>query len=146
MGRFYLSYVEQENLLPRSFPPEIPNKTPFPLLLLIRFHKKTIPLADHNYIAFTQIAARGWPFYVPRSKDRLPLKELSINSLSWSGPADSHFVHSFFHKCIVFIYQPGWLSSVGTWFEWGGLYTKSRMSGKSRAPYDIQEPSRKLDH
>ena len=107
MGRFYLSYVEQENLLPRSFPPEIPNKTPFPLLLLIRFHKKTIPLAVHNYIAFTQIAARGWPYYVPRSKDRLPLKELSINSLSWSGPADSHFVHSFFHKCIVFIYQPG---------------------------------------
>ena len=30
MGRFYLSYVEQENLLPRSFPPEIPHKTEFP--------------------------------------------------------------------------------------------------------------------
>ena len=52
-------------------------------------------------------------------KSRLPLKELSINSLSWSGPADSHFVHSIFHKCIVYIYQPGWPSSVTTWFESG---------------------------
>ena len=144
MGRFYLSYVEQDNLLHRSFPPEIPNKISF--YLLICFHKKTIPLSVHNYRAFTLISVRGLPSYVLRSKDRPLLKELSIYSLSWSGPADSHFVHSFFHKCIVFIYQPGWLSSVGTWFEWGGLYTKSRMSGKSRAPYDIQEPSRKLDH
>ena len=83
-----------------------PKQNTISLLLLIRFHKETIPLAVHNYIAFTQLAARGWPYYVPRSKDRLPLKELSINSLSWSGPADSHFVHSFFHKCIVFNYQP----------------------------------------
>ena len=52
-------------------------------------------------------------------KSRLLLKELSINSLSWSGPADSHFVHSIFHKCIVYIYQPGWPSSVATWFERG---------------------------
>ena len=84
------------------------------------FSKKTIPLAVHNYIAFTQIAARGWPYYVPRSKDSLPLKEPSINSFSWSGPADSHFVHSFFHKCVVLNYQPGWPSSAATWFEWGG--------------------------
>ena len=105
MGRFYLSYVEQENLLHRSFPPEIPNK--ISCYLLIRFHKKTIPLSVHNYRAFTLISVRGLPSYVPRSKDRPPLKELSIYSLSWSGPADSHFVHSFFHKCIVFIYQPG---------------------------------------
>ena len=91
---------------------------------------------------------------MPRSKDRLPLKELSINSFSWSGPADSHFVHSFFHKCVVFNYQPGWPSSAATWFEWGGLCTKSRMFGKScevkgqvsGAPYDIQESSSKLDN
>ena len=79
--------------------------------------KKTIPLAVHNYIAFTQIAARGRPYYVPRSKDRLPLEEPSINSVSWSGPADSHFVHSFFHKCVELNYQPGWPSSAATWFE-----------------------------
>ena len=43
MGRFYLSYVEQDNLLHRSFPPEIPNKISF--YLLICFHKK-------NYSSF----------------------------------------------------------------------------------------------
>ena len=108
MGRFYLSYVEQENLLPRLFPPEIPNKTPFPLLLLIRFHKKTIPLAVHNYIAFTQIAARGWPYYVPRSKDRLPLKELSkivLVGLDQQTPTLS--THFFISVLYLIINQAG---------------------------------------
>ena len=36
MGRFYLSYVEQENLLPRSFPPEIPHKTEFPFFFVTK--------------------------------------------------------------------------------------------------------------
>ena len=94
---------------------------------------------------------------MPRSKDRLPLKELSINSFSWSGLADSHFVDSFCHKCVVLNYQPGWPSSAA-WFEWGGggggggLCTKSRMFGKScevkgqvsGTPYNIQEPSSNL--
>ena len=39
MGRFYLSYVEQENLLPRSFPPEIPYKSAFPFFFLFVFIK-----------------------------------------------------------------------------------------------------------
>ena len=112
MGRFCLSYVEQENLLPRSFPPEIPKKTPFPLLLLIRLHKKkTIPLAVHNYIAFTQIAARGWPYYVPRSKDRLPLKELSkivLVGLDQQTPTlSTHFFISVLYLLYLIINQVG---------------------------------------
>ena len=93
---------------------------------------------------------------MPRSKDRLPLKELSINSLSWSGPADSHFVHSFFHKCVVLNNLPGWPSSAATWFEWGGEACVLRVGclGKSRemkgqvsgAPYNIQEPCSKFDN
>ena len=35
--RFHLSCVEQENLLPPSSPPEIPNKTPFPFFFLFVF-------------------------------------------------------------------------------------------------------------
>ena len=34
-------------------------------------------------------------------QEKLSMKELSVNSLSWSGPADSHFVHSSFHNCTV---------------------------------------------
>ena len=36
MGRFYLSYVEQENLLLRSFPPEISRKTEFPFFFVTK--------------------------------------------------------------------------------------------------------------
>ena len=35
-GRFFLSYIEQENLLPRSFPPEIPHKTEFPFFFVTK--------------------------------------------------------------------------------------------------------------
>ena len=53
MGRFYLSYVEQDNLLPRSFPPEISYKSAFLFFFLFVFIKKTIPSAVRYYIGFT---------------------------------------------------------------------------------------------
>ena len=56
------------------------------------FSYKTIPHAVRHHIAFTQRSVRGWPYYVLHSKDRILLEELSINSLSWSRPADSHFL------------------------------------------------------
>ena len=52
MGRFYLSYFEQENLLPRSFPPEIPYKSAFHFFILFVFIK-SIPSAVRHYIGFT---------------------------------------------------------------------------------------------
>ena len=72
------------------------------------FSKKTIPLAVHNYIAFTQIAARGWPYYVPRSKDRLPLKELSkivLVGLDQQTPTLS--THFFISVLYLIINQAG---------------------------------------
>ena len=52
-----------------------PKQNTISLLLLIRFHKKkNIPLAVHNYIAFTQISVRGLPSYVPRSKVKTSVK------------------------------------------------------------------------
>ena len=91
---------------------------------------------------------------MPRSKDRLPLKELSKIVLVGLDQQTPTLSTIFFNKCVVFNYQSGWPSSAATWFEWGGLCTKSRMFGKScevkgqvsGAPYDIQEPSSKLDN
>ena len=119
MGRFYLSYVEQENLFPRSFPPEIPNKTPFPLLLLIRFHKKNYSSCCPQLYSFHPDSSSRLAILCATFNRQTSVKG-SINSFSWSGPADSHFVHSFFHKYVVLNNLPGWPSSAATWFEWGG--------------------------
>ena len=130
MGRFYLSYVEQENLLPRSFPPEIPNKTPFPLLLLIRFHKKNYSSCCPQLYSFHPDSSSRLAILCTTFKRQTSFKGTIKNSLSWSGPADSHFVHSFFHKCVVFNYQPGWPSSAATWFEWGACVLRVGCLGK----------------
>ena len=90
---------------------------------------------------------------MPSSKDRLPLKEPSINSFSWSGPADSHFVHSFFISVLYLIINQAGQVQLQPGLN-GGLCTKSRMFGKSRevkgqvsgTPYNIQEPSSKFDN
>ena len=91
---------------------------------------------------------------MPRSKDRLPLKELSINSLSWSGPADSHFYTHFFISVLYLIINQAGQVQLQPGLNGGGLCTKSRMLGKSRevkgqvsgAPHNIQEPSSKFDN
>ena len=90
---------------------------------------------------------------MPRSKDILPLKELSINSLSWSGPADSRFYTHFFTSVLYLIINQASQVQLQPGLN-RGLCTKSRMFGKSRevkgqvsgTPYNIQEPSSKFDN
>ena len=68
---------------------------------------------------------------MPRSKDRLPLKELSINSLSWSGPADSRFYTHFFTSVLYLIINQASQVQLQPGLN-RGLCTKSRMFGKRR--------------
>ena len=91
---------------------------------------------------------------MPRSKDRLPLKELSkivLVGLDQQTPTlSTHFSISVLY---LIISQAGQVQ-LQPGLNGGGLCTKSRMLGEScevkgqvsGAPYDIQEPSSKWNN
>ena len=58
MGGFHHSYVEQENLLPRSFAPQIPYKTPFPFFFLFVFIQNYSSCCPPSYSFHPEISSR----------------------------------------------------------------------------------------
>ena len=132
---FPLSYVEQENLLPRSSPPEIPNKTPFPFFFLFVF-------------------IQNYSFCCPPLSSRLAIwcatlkRQTSVRGtinkfwLVWTSRFPLTVFYLFINQANQAQLHPG-LNEGWGWDVWENCEIKGQVTG---APFDMLEPNSKLDN